>query len=127
MYRAMAGFCWQGCFSRELLDVAVDEYGISEAVLGLVVSDKVGHSPRRVGRAIFHFIVLVSVDKASIHLGVPLVTGAFSLELPVAVGSGFESLVDSFDIRLQHDSHGVSRSLWNMPEDGKPLGMIVRI
>ena len=94
---------------------------------GLVVSDQVRHFLRRVGRAIFHFFVLIAVHKASVHLGVPLVAGDFSLELSVADRSAFEDLVSSFDIRLQHDSHGVSRSLWNMPADEKPFGVIVRI
>lgn len=107
--------------------MVVDEYGFSEAVPRLVVSDQVWYSLRRVGRAIFHFFVLVAVYKASVHLDVPLVAGDFSLELSVADGSAFEDLATSFDIRLQHDLHGVSRSLWNMPEDEKPFGVIVRI
>lgn len=120
-------FCWQGCFSRQFVDVTVDEYGVSEAVPGLGVSNQVRHSPRRVGCVIFHFFVLVAVDKTSVHLGVPLITGTFALEFPFAIGSAFENLATSLDIRLQHDSHRISRSPWNRPQDGKPFGVIVRI
>lgn len=88
--------------------MAVDEYGVSEAVPGLGVSNQVRHSPRRVICTISYFFVWVAINKASVRLGVPLVTGTFSFELSVAIGSAFEDLATSLDIRLQHDSHRVS-------------------
>lgn len=80
--------------------VVVDEYGISEPVPGLGVGDQVRHSPRRVGRAIFHLFVLVAVDKASVHWGIPLITRTFVLESLVVVGAAFEDLAAFLDIRL---------------------------
>ena len=80
--------------------MAVDEYGVLETAPRLGVSNQVMHSPRRVGCAIFHLFVLVAVDKASVHLGVLLITGTFALESLVAVGAAFEDLAAFLDIRL---------------------------
>lgn len=79
--------------------MAVDEYGISEAVPGLEVGDQVRRSSRRVGRAIFYLFILVAINKASVHLEVPLITGTFALESMVAVGAAFEDLAAFLDIR----------------------------